>query len=241
MAKGRSPNYPQLTINEALDRIKKIYAKEHTHVAPKDVVVQHLGYSGLNGASLTMLATLRRYGLLEPQGEGLRVSGDAVTLLELPFSDPQYKVALNRVLFAPALFAELRSTHGSAMPSDANLRHALILKGYSSKAADEIIRVYRENILLADFSSLEYSDAISNDAHKESDVSQVTEDRQHRPDHQSQSSGRIVKTYPMDISNSRNVRAELLVYGELTKEDVAKLQRQIERQLESIRDGFDAD
>lgn len=239
MANNRSPNYPQLTLPEALERLRKVYKKEHTHVTPKQVVAEHLGYSSLNGASLTMIGSIRRYGLLESQGDGLRVSNDAVTLLELPTSDPRYKEAFLKVIFAPSLFKELRETLGVTLPSEANLRHTLILKGFLSKAANEVIRVYGENLKLVDSLGVGYSEADSPDVQKESAVPQAIEDQPISREAVSPVGVIANKTYPMDISIARNVFAELKIRGELTREDVAKLRRQIERQIDAIADGFD--
>jgi hypothetical protein len=146
MAKHRSPNYPGMTLEKAIAKANAVYAKEHTHAAPKDVIAEHLGYTSLNGSSLTVIGALNHYGLLEPSGDGWRVSDDAVAILELPAGDPEYVAALRRCAFRPTLFAELEQQFGDKLPSEANLRHALIKQGFLPKAADEVIRVYRENL-----------------------------------------------------------------------------------------------
>jgi hypothetical protein len=148
VAKVRSPNYPSLTLFEAIDRVRKIYNAEHTHVAAKDVVAKDLGYSTLNGASLTVIGALKRYGFLEDSGDGLKVSANAVTILELEEEDPSYKAAIRTAAYQPTFFSELRSEYGENLPSDGNLRHHLIRKGFQSKAADEVIRIYRDNLEL---------------------------------------------------------------------------------------------
>src|SRR6187431_1849168 len=106
MARGRSPNYPSLNINEAVDRAKKVYGKEHLHQVPKQVVAEDLGYTSLNGASLTAIGALRRYGLLEAAGDGLRVTKDAVTLIELTAMEPSYLDTLKKIAFTPELFQQ---------------------------------------------------------------------------------------------------------------------------------------
>src|SRR5258708_574477 len=123
MAKGRSPNYPSVTLREAIDRIRLVYNAEHTHKADKNVVATDLGYTGLNGKSLTLIGALKRYGLLEVDDDGLKVSDEAVTILELPENDAERQSALSRAALAPPLFAELKETFGNSLPSDENLRH----------------------------------------------------------------------------------------------------------------------
>ncbi|HYJ88082.1 MAG TPA: hypothetical protein VEW46_18590 [Pyrinomonadaceae bacterium] len=148
MTKGRSPNYPQLTLEEALQRIRPLYEATHTYPTDKQVIAENLGYGGLHGKSLTLIGALRRYNLLEAEGEGMRVSEDAVTLLELPKGDPQHVSALDRAAFAPRLFAQMHADFGTNLPNDVTLRHYLIKQGFLPKAADEVIRVYRANLEL---------------------------------------------------------------------------------------------
>jgi hypothetical protein len=148
MTKGRSPNYPQLTLEDAIARIRPLYEAAHTYTTDKQVIAENLGYNGLHGSSLTVIGALRRYNLLEPAGEGMKVSDDAVTLLELPVGDPQHMAALERAAFAPRLFAQMHAEFGTNLPNDVTLRHYLIKQGFLPKAADEVIRVYRANLEL---------------------------------------------------------------------------------------------
>jgi len=147
MAKMRSPNYPALTLSESIERIRQVYGAEHTHPASREVLAKDMGYNSLSGASLPILGALRRYTLLVDDTDGqMRVSDDAVAILELPETDSERRNALRRVAFAPDLFADLRDEFGEQLPSDANLRHYLIKRKFLPKAADEVIRIYRENL-----------------------------------------------------------------------------------------------
>jgi hypothetical protein len=80
---------------------------------------------------------------LEPAGDGLRVSADAIRLLELPDGDPERTAALMRLVFSPPVFAELRSKFGDQL--SLSVRHTLVTQEFAPHAADEIIRVYRVN------------------------------------------------------------------------------------------------
>jgi hypothetical protein len=147
-AKSKSPRYPSISLGEALDKIKLVYKKEHRHKADKEVIVKDIGYAGLNGASLGMLASLKQYNLLESAGDGFKVSDDAVTLIELPLDDAKREEALMRVAYAPKVFTELDDEFGDKLPSDENLRLFLVNKGFNSKAANLVIRMYRDTISL---------------------------------------------------------------------------------------------
>jgi hypothetical protein len=146
VTKGRSPNYPQLTLEEAIQRVRPLYEAAHTYPTDKQVIAENLGYGGLHGKSLTLIGALRRYNLLEAAGDGMKVSDDAVALLELPAGESEHMAALERAAFAPRLFAQMHSEFGTNLPNDVTLRHYLIKQGFLPKAADEVIRVYRANL-----------------------------------------------------------------------------------------------
>ena len=87
------------------------------------MIARALGYtSPTNGTSKAVIAALKYYGLLEASGDGLRVSEDGIRAFELPRRDPERTQALVRMIFAPTIFADLRSKFGNQLPQ--NLRHA---------------------------------------------------------------------------------------------------------------------
>ena len=143
--KYRSPNYPRLAIDLALDKTKIVYGSHHKHAESSELIAKALGYtSASTGTSKAVIATLKYYGLLEPAGNGLRVSEDGVRVFELPQGDPERTRALSRMISAPQIFADLQKRFGIHLPP--NLRHVLITQGYAPRAADEIIRLYRGNL-----------------------------------------------------------------------------------------------
>ena len=158
MAKQRSPNCPQISFAEAIEKGRKVYDKEHTHPAAKTVVAGDLGYSGLNGRSLTLIGALRQYGILEGSGDALRVTKDAIAYFELD-EGPEKTAAMRRMALGPDLFAELSQLHIHSLPSDGNLRHELVNRGFTSKAADDVIKVYKANVALAKGEEEEYDGA----------------------------------------------------------------------------------
>jgi len=142
--KHRSPNYPRLAFDSALEKTRAIYEKQHKHSASREVIAQALGYTTFNAASKAVITALKHYGLLEPAGDGLRVSADVIRVLELPQGDPERTAALVPMVFAPSVFADLRSRYGEQLPL--NVRHALVTQEFAPHAADEIIRVYHANL-----------------------------------------------------------------------------------------------
>jgi len=83
-----------------------------------------------------------------------------VAALELPDDDPNHKAALRNLALTPALFADLNRQFGNRLPSEASLRHSLIKQGFLPKAAEEVIRVYRDNIELLGPEPGEYNESV---------------------------------------------------------------------------------
>lgn len=147
---SRSPNYPQMNIVQAVERMKKVYAEEHTHSVPDQSIASALGYSSLNGTSKVVLSALKKFGLLVPSGDGFKVSQDAVAILELSPDDPTRIVALHKSALRPPVFKQLHEKYGADLPSDASLRHYLVGLGFESDAANQVIRFYKETMNFLD-------------------------------------------------------------------------------------------
>lgn len=116
-----SPNYPRMTLTEAIERISRVYKRHQTHAAAPEVIAQALRYTTLNGSSKGVIATLKQYGLLEAAGNGLRVSDQSVSILELPDSDPDRHRMLSTVILNPGVCAELHRGFGDELPLNAKL------------------------------------------------------------------------------------------------------------------------
>src|SRR5258708_14276015 len=239
--RGRSPNYPQLTLSEAIEKVRMGFSVEHFHSTSREVIAKDIGYQGLNGASLTAIAAMRHYDLLQNEGDGLRISDDAVSLFELPKDDLLRQRALVRVALAPPLFAELFREFGDLLPSEATLRHWLIKRGFMSKAADEVIRIYRENFELADGAIQRYAGP-DGKVEEESMPRQQTESPSQTPQPTKtvyQGAMRLsvpvqARTYAFDISIPREVKGELRLIGEFSHEDLERLKKALAGQLAMI-------
>lgn len=148
--KVRSPNYPVISLGEAIPRARTVFEQENRHPASREVVARALGYGGLNGASLGVISALLKYDLLEQVGDQLRVSKDALDILLHQPGDPERAAAIRAAAFAPALWEELRDLYGDTLPSNHNLRAYLVKKGFNPKTVDGVIRSYRDTITLVE-------------------------------------------------------------------------------------------
>jgi hypothetical protein len=138
----RSPNFPQISLAEAIDNIRLVYQREGRSKMPKLSAVKPLGYTSINGRSLGILAALRAYGLLDGRGDDVKVSDDAITIINAPKESEERAEALRRSFEAPPAFAILRSK-GEA--SADTLRWHLIKANFRDDSADKLIRVFLES------------------------------------------------------------------------------------------------
>lgn len=144
----RSPNYPRLSLREAIEQVRRVYESEDisTRTVSKDDVGTALGFKGVNGASLGIINALRKYGLLQDEdNETVRVSGDALSIL-FPADDTRRIGVIEKVAFFPKPLNEFYRTWGERPPRPEVLRRELEGRGFLPKATDEVMRVYYDNL-----------------------------------------------------------------------------------------------
>jgi hypothetical protein len=148
----KSPRAPSISLDEALERVLRVYEKEKRHAAPIEVVVQDMGYkSANNGAALAVLASIRYYGLLEKPQEGkLAVTKEFESYQYAP-DDEVKRALLLKWLRSPQVFADLIDRYPGGFPSDKNLRFDLMDRGFSPASADSVVSVFRQSIEFAGF------------------------------------------------------------------------------------------
>ena len=148
----KSPRAPSMTLEEAVDRVRRVYERERLHPAPTDVVAQHLGYKGAsNGAALQTLASIRYFGLVERPKDGyLAVSKDFERFQYAP-DEQQKRALLIGFLRTPPLYADLLDKYESALPSEANLKFELIERGFSPISAESALSSFRRSVDYANY------------------------------------------------------------------------------------------
>lgn len=150
MARIRSPNYPQIGLPAAIERVRLIYKVERQNRMERDVAVKVMGFGGYNGASAAILSAILKYGLLERPADGvLRVSDLAVRIL-VPHEEAEKLEALNEAAFNPPLFKELSERWPDARPSDHSLRSYLTRRGFADNALEGVMNAYEETLSLVD-------------------------------------------------------------------------------------------
>jgi hypothetical protein len=144
MAKARSPEYPAISLGEAVEKVSAAYAKDYQNKVQRVVLAEHMGYKTLNGKSLGVLSAVGKYGLLEGRGDETRVSDLAVTIIAHPPGSAERVAALREAAGKPELFAELDQRFQGGRVSDPAIRAWMLQQKFIPQAADTALRSYRE-------------------------------------------------------------------------------------------------
>lgn len=238
MANQRSPNCPQITFQDAIEKARMVYEKEYTHPAPRAVIATSLGYSGLNGRSLSMIGALRQYGILEGSGDAQRISDDAVAYYVLE-DGPERQQAIARMLFHPPFFAQIHDEFGDSLPSESNLKHYLMRNGFLPKAAEDVINVYRENIRLVEDMPKRYTG--KQDSGDEEMIASSNAPAQYRPPNETLTAPTPpVSSQPIwsqSFALSKETKADLTIRGDVTREGLELLKTYIELTIRALAVG----
>ena len=151
----RSPNYPSISLADAVERLTKLGGAIHGHAAPRDIVLTSMGYSGANGASLTALSALGKYGLLERTGDEYKITQRGMMYLH-PQSPEERQRAIQEAAAEPKVFADLSERFSGGGVSDELLRNYLVRSSFSPTAAASALLAYRETMALVERECGEY-------------------------------------------------------------------------------------
>ena len=172
--KQRSPSYPGIPLQEAIERARLFYKKEGKHEALVPTAITHWGYSSKSSGGLITVAALKTYGLMADKGGGtdrkvfLTPFGLNLILDERTVS-PDRDRAIQQAALTPKIMAELWAKYGRDLPSHETLRHYLrVEREFNDNAVNDVIKVYQANL---DFARLGQEDGEFEESPEEGDDS----------------------------------------------------------------------
>jgi hypothetical protein len=151
----RSPAYPYIPLDAAIERAGKIYAQVREHAQPREVLAKVYGKPATSSSTIQTFATLLQYGLLENVSAAgdrrMRVSPLAREILHPHAPADAVAAATKKAALKPPIFAELWSKFGDTksisesvplyyLTSDREREHGSV---FTDKAAGEVLRIYR--------------------------------------------------------------------------------------------------
>src|SRR5258708_23151736 len=153
----RSPAYPFVNLETAIAKAKQFYDKEQRNAANVGVAVTHWGYGSDSSNGAQTIAALTSFGLLQDEGIGdkrkVRLTQNALRILLDARPESKERAELIRqAALGPKIHQELWKKWGTNLPSDATLRHTLLLEWptpFNENAVDYFIKEYRSTILYA--------------------------------------------------------------------------------------------
>jgi hypothetical protein len=177
--RGRSPAYPGIDLETAVQRAGQLYDRERLYASPVETVAQHWGYKSLNGPASVAISALKKFGLVVDEGSGsdrkVRVTDLAIEILQNPSGEAR-KAAKKEAALSPTIHRELWEQYGPVLPSDASLRWELTRgRGFTDTGADEFIPEYRATMQFAELAEAELSEALAHTPTAEESPSQQEE------------------------------------------------------------------
>jgi len=244
-ARHRSPNYPFIGLEKAIERTRQIYDQDRRHEVPMKVACeQRWEYKPGGSQADQTIAALKAYGLIDVNGNGnsrtIRVSDRAYRIL-LNATDASERI--KDAALSPAINGELWQKYGTdGLPTNDLIRHYLIFeRHFNEDIVDSFIANFRETI---SFAKLDSSDKIRAD---------VLSGLDNEPNPSDEGGGKMIqdagqgqqrqnqppppplvgqKDFPLYLSN--NKRAILYVPATMTAKDYELLKRQIDNHMAII-------
>ncbi|MDI3253954.1 MAG: hypothetical protein QJR10_04075 [Bacillota bacterium] len=147
----RSPNYPAVGLREAVERVRKLIQADGKAGAPPDIVAKHIGYSSAHGQAMSVVAALKKFGLVAEAGGRLAPTQIAMEIVNLPESDSRRRKALRDAALSPALYKQLVEDHQlRGLPSPDVLEAELTTyKGFNPRAVKGFVSDFMDTLEFA--------------------------------------------------------------------------------------------
>ena len=151
----RSPSYPALNLETAIERARDIYDNEKRHAAPVAVVAKHWGTTITNSSGLRGIAALKQFGLIVEEGSGddrhVRLTDRALDIL-IPQSrnSPDQQQAIRDAALSPKIHKKLWDHYRGHLPSDESLKAYLIRQHeFNDTHVQGFVKQIRETVAFA--------------------------------------------------------------------------------------------
>jgi hypothetical protein len=145
--KMRSPNYPALSLVQALEAADKLWKAEKRTAVSHETAALAMGYKALSGPARVAIAALRQYGLIDKAEKGhVQISDLAVAILH--GHGTEREIALGQAGLSPSLFLELSRTHLEA--SETAIRsHLITKKQFAEDGARRAAKAFKDTVAFA--------------------------------------------------------------------------------------------
>lgn len=147
---GRSPAYPFIPVQKAIEQTRALYEQEGEYYAPLPSAFSAWGYGPKSSGARQTLATLKYYGLIDVQGDGdsRKVKASEIArriILDQREDETDKRRLIREVAMMPSAHKTLYKAYPSGLPSDSNVTHFLIFdQNYNKEAARDLLAEYKD-------------------------------------------------------------------------------------------------
>lgn len=151
--KTRSPNFPAISLPDAIDKTRAFYKEDGRSGSPKLTAYKHLGYKGEHGASLGVLSAMKKYGLIREENNRIFLTKNAEFIL-LSSDESKKAEIVRKCALTPEIYSKLWEQYSdTGLPSDNSLKDILLFDyNFNEKSVHGFIRDFKATI---DFAHIE--------------------------------------------------------------------------------------
>ena len=149
----RSPNYPSVGLKEAIERTEAFMKVNGKAGAAPEIAARHIGFASAHGLAMSVLAALKKFGLMEDKDGRIAPTQRAIEIVSLPKTDERRLKAIREAAVLPQIYADLIEQYrATGLPHDDTLEGELkAYKGFNPNAVKDFLKGFRETL---DFAGL---------------------------------------------------------------------------------------
>lgn len=148
----RSPNYPSISLRDAVERIQKLYQADGRAGSPMESAVRHFGFNRPHGTAMAVVSALKKYGLIEATSGRVNLTQRAVDIVVYPEGNPKKTEAIKAAALTPEIYDQLYTRYfpSGKLPSELSLKAELEAElKFNPKAVGDFVRDFRDTLLYA--------------------------------------------------------------------------------------------
>jgi hypothetical protein len=164
----RSPNFPAISLKEAIDRAGQLYEKYKINEVPVGLAHEMWGYKAFGSQGTQVVAALSSFGLIEGDGESksrkIHLNDNAYHIIQ---NGCDRSAKLMESVWSPAIYSELLTKYSQGGFHAGIIRHYLVLEREEGKFNPQSVDDFVANFL----ESLDFAGICENDKNKETETS----------------------------------------------------------------------
>jgi len=152
----RSPNYPYVGLRQAVERVRKLYEKDGKAGAPPEIAAVHIGFGKPHGEAMSVLAALKKFGLVSESNGRLAPTQRALEIINLSEADIRRRQAIQDAVMEPAIYRELIEQHReSGWPSNDVLASELVTyRNFNPNAVNAFVEELKDSLQFSGLSEI---------------------------------------------------------------------------------------